>query len=175
MAYDARAQEFAYGFYARGWSKAKALPEIQKVYPGFAGSTWDDWVTRYDWKTRRAAAEAKIREFEDTLRDTTRVVLMELNELRLRLLKALQTTDLPDTQAVYAYTKVCQQIVQMSQQYNDSRDSSRLAMDTLDSALTKLITELREFPDVAKALEAHSGEVGREIEAICEQFGRAAA
>jgi hypothetical protein len=69
VAYDTQAQEFVYGFYARGWSKERALPEIRKVYAGFSGSTWDEWVKKYDWPARRALADAKLRDFDDLYRE----------------------------------------------------------------------------------------------------------
>ncbi len=81
MAYDSQAQEFAYSFYAKGWSKPRALAEIRKVYPGLSASTWDEWVEKLDWRERRGLADAKLREFEDLVRDTARVLLLELDEV----------------------------------------------------------------------------------------------
>ena len=63
--YDETAREFVYGFYARVYARDKALPEIRKVYSGFAARTWDRWVEEHSWRERRALADAKIARFEE--------------------------------------------------------------------------------------------------------------
>lgn len=171
MAYDSQAQEFAYSFYAKGWSKPRALAEIRKVYPGLSASTWDEWVEKLDWRARRGLADAKLREFEDLVRDTARVLLLELDEIRKKLYEQVKGGT-PDTQTVYAYTSVVKQIADISRQHLTSRDGDRVAMDVLNNAFERLLSELREIEGLAKPLEEHAAEVGRVVAAVAEQFGR---
>jgi hypothetical protein len=171
VAYDSQAQEFAYSFYAKGWSKLRAVSEIRKIYPGFSGSTWDEWERKLGWRERRAVADAKLREFEDLVRDTARMLLLELDEIRKNLYLRVKGGS-ADTQTVYAYTSVVKQIAEISRQHLAGRDGDRVAMDVLNAAFERLLSELRDVAGIAKPLEEHAGEVGRIVAAVAEQFGR---
>jgi hypothetical protein len=173
LAYDLKAQEFAYGFYARGWSRERALPEIRKVYPGFAGSTWDEWIRKLDWPQRRALADSKLREFEDLCRDTTRLLLLELNEIRERLLKAIRE-DKADNQTYYAYNSIAKQIAELARQHLSSQDPQRVSLEVLNTAFERLLTGLRSIPALEKALEANARDIGQIVTQISEEFGREA-
>lgn len=170
MAYDAKAQEHAYSFYARGWSKARALLEIRRVYAGFAGSTWEEWEKKLEWKERRALADAKLRDFEDTCRDTARLLLLELNHIRAGLYA--QVKDGPaDTQTVYAYGSIVKQIVDLSARHLASRSEERVAMEVLNAALSSFLTGLRQIDGLCEPLEQHAEQVGALVTAAAEQFG----
>lgn len=172
MAYDTQTQEFAYGFYARGWSKDRALREIRKVYAGFSGSTWDEWVSKLDWKQRRALADAKLREFEELARNTASVLLLELEEVRRRIYDQIKNAKELDTQLVYSFNSVSKQMNEIARQHLASRDGDRVAMQVLNLAFERFLTELREIPAVAKVLEENAARVGQAAEKVAEQLGR---
>lgn len=171
MAYDAKAQEFVYAFYLRGWSKERALPEIRKTYAGFSGSTWDTWEKQLDWKERRAASEAKLRAFEDDLQNTTRTVLLELNEVRARLYAQIKASETPDHQTVYAFNSVAKQILLLSKQHLDSRDSDKVSLEALNRAVEALIGELQTHPELGVALRKNAPAVGEAVSKVAERFG----
>jgi uroporphyrinogen-III synthase len=172
MAYDLKAQEYAYSFFARGVSKERAVREIRKVYGGFSSSTWDEWVAKLDWRERRAEADIKLREFEDLAQNTAKVLLLELDRIRQRLFKEVEEKG-PDTQAVYAYTSVAKQIADISRQHLANRDGGRLALEVLNAAFERFLTELREDPELAKILAAKATLIGRTVEKVAEEFGAA--
>ncbi len=171
MAYDTQAQEFVYGFYARGWSKERALPEIRKVYAGFSGSTWDEWVKKLDWPARRALADAKLREFDELCRDASRTLLLELNEIRERLLKDIRAGK-ADTQTYYAFNSIAKQIAEMSRQHLSSQDPQKVAIEVLTTAIEKLLTGMRSIDGLAPALERHAKAIGEIVTTITEECGR---
>jgi methyl-accepting chemotaxis protein len=171
MAYDSKAQEFAFSFYQRGWSKEKSLREIRKVYAGFSGSTWDEWEARLGWKERRAAADMKAREFEELCRDTARVLITELNEIREKLVASIRDGKL-DNQTVYAYTSTARQISDLAKQHMAGQDPRRVSMEVLQSAIEKLLAGLREMADMAKPLEANAAAIGKLVSQIGEEFGQ---
>lgn len=171
MAYDAKAQEFVYGFYARGWSRDRSLPEIRKVYAGFAGSTWDKWLKDLDWPARRAASDVALREFEDLCRDTTRVLVIELKTIKDALFDKVKDGK-GDTQTVYAYTSVTKQIAELTREHMADRDVDRVAIGVLNTAVEQLLTGLRGINGLAKPLEAHAAEIGDIVAAIAQQHGR---
>jgi hypothetical protein len=171
VAYDAKAQDFAYSFYARGWSKARALPKIREVYAGFSGSTWDEWEAKFGWRERRAAAEVKRIEFETLLNDTARVLLVELDEVRKPLYDKVRTGT-ADTQTVYAYTSIVKQIADITRQQLAMRDGDRVAMETLTRAFDGLFAKLREISDLGAALERNAEAVGAAVAQVAESFGR---
>ncbi len=171
MAYDAKAVEFVYSFYARGWSKAKALPEICKVYAGFSGSTWDSWEAKYEWKQRRALADAKVVQFEDECRDIGRTLLLELNEARSRLFKKIVDGD-DDIQVYYAFVSLAKRTAEMSQQFFANRDPERVAAGLLNDAIEHLLLGLREIPGLTRALEENSAKVGAAVAATAERFAQ---
>ena len=173
MAYDTKAQEFVYGFYARGWSKERALPEIRKCYPGFSGSTWDDWVKKFDWPARRAAADAKLREFDDLCRDTARLLMLELNEIRERLLKEIREGK-TDTQTVYAFNSVAKQIASLAEMHLAERDNDRIALAVLSQAFDEFLGRLRDIDGLGPTLERSAREIGELVVAVSEKFGREA-
>jgi hypothetical protein len=170
MAYDSKAQEFAFGFYARGVSKEKALREIRRVYPGLSGSTWDSWVKTLGWEQRRAASDMKLREFEELCRDTARILITELNEIREKLMANVKAGKC-DTQTVYAYTSTARQIADLSRQHLATQDPRRISMDVLMSAIEKLLSGLREIEGLAAPLERHASAVGDLVTKIGEEFG----
>lgn len=170
MAYDAKAQEFAYGFYGRGWSKERALREIRKSYPGFSGSTWDEWVEKLDWRGRRAAADAKLREFDDLVRDSDRAMLLELDELRKNAWKAVNV-EKPDPQATYAYLRVVKAIADLCRHQLASRDGGKVVLEVLNAAFERFVTVLREDPELAELLAKKAALVGRAVEKVAEEFG----
>lgn len=172
MAYDTQAQEFAYGFYARGYSKERALREIRKCYPGLSGSTWDEWVSKLDWKQRRALADAKLRDFEELARNTASVLLLELDEVRKRLYTQIQGGKELDTQLVYAFNSVSKQINEIARQHLASRDDDRIATQVLNLAFERFLAELTEIPVLGEALRANAARVGQAVEKIAEQLGR---
>ncbi|MFB3828945.1 MAG: hypothetical protein ACE15B_19420 [Bryobacteraceae bacterium] len=171
MAYDTKAQEFAYGFYARGWSRERSLAEIRKQYPGFSGSTWDEWVKKLDWPARRAAADAKLREFDDLCRDTARLLLMELNEIRERLVGQIRNAKEPDTQIVYAYNSISKQIAELARTHLEDRDGQRVTMEVLRRAFDKFMEELRGIDGLARPLEANAEAIGQAVARIADEFG----
>lgn len=173
MAYDTKAQEFVYGFFARGWSKERSMPEIRKVYPGFAGSTWDEWVKRFDWPARRATADAKLREFDDLCRDTARLLMLELNEIREKLLAQIRGGQ-TDTQTVYAYNSTAKQIAALSEMHLAERDNDRIALGVLSQAFDEFVSGLRDLDGLGPALERNAGAIGELVTAVSEKYGRAA-
>ena len=170
MAYDAKAQEFAYSFYLRGWSKARALPEIRKQYSGFSGSTWDTWETSLDWKGRRATAEAKMRAFEDDVQNTTRALLLELTDIREKLYAHLKDNP-TDTQAVYAHSSVSKRITELAKQHIAGRDGEKLSLELLNQAVEVLIAELQQVPEIGEALRKNAPSVGEAVSKVAERFG----
>jgi hypothetical protein len=170
MAYDLKAQEYAYSFYARGMSKERALREIRKSYPGLSGSTWDEWVEKLGWRERRAEADIKLREFEDLAQNTAKVLLLELDAIRKKLAADIEKNG-AETQAVYAYTSVAKQIAELSRQHLASRDGGRLALEVLNAAFERFLTELRDDADLAKVLAAKSTLIGKAAEKVAEEFG----
>ena len=174
MAYDTQAQEFVYGFYARGWSKERSLPEIRKVYPGFSGSTWDDWAKKFDWPQRRALADAKLREFDDLCRDAARSLLLELNEIRERLLKDISEGK-ADTQTYYAFNSIAKQIAELARQHLAGQDPQKIALEVLMAAIEKLLTGLRSIDGLARPLEVYAKQIGQLVTEISEEFSREAA
>jgi hypothetical protein len=170
MAYDSKAQEFAYSYFARGYSKERAMREIRKTYPGFSGSTWDEWVEKLNWRDRRAQADLRLREFEDLAQDAARSLLLELDAIRKRLWKTVDV-DGPDTQAVYAYNAVAKQIAELARQHLANRDGGRLALEVLNAAFEQFVTELRQDPDLARVLAAKATLIGRAAEKVAEEFG----
>lgn len=173
MAYDTQAQEFVYGFYARGWSKERALPEIRKVYVGFAGSTWDEWVKKYDWPQRRALADVRLRELDELCLNATQVLVPELDEIRRKLAGEIRAGKI-DTQTVYAYASVAKQIAELSRQYLTGRDPQKVSTEVLGQAFEKLLTGLSEMNGLADPLKKHATEIGRLITDISAEFGREA-
>ncbi|HZL55704.1 MAG TPA: hypothetical protein VFC21_01400 [Bryobacteraceae bacterium] len=171
MAYDSKAAGFVYSFYARGWSRAKALPEIQKVYAGFAGSTWDEWEKRYDWKQRRALADAKLREFEDKCNDINRTLLLEMDDARGRLYKKIQDGE-ADTQTYYAFSQLANRTADLSANYFSSRDPGRIATQVVGDVVEHILSELQSVPGIRAVLQANSAEVGRIAAGAAERFGQ---
>lgn len=174
MAYDTQAQEFVYSFFAKGWSRDRALPEIRKVYAGFAGSTWDEWAKRFDWPARRALADAKLREFDELCRDATRTLLLELNEIREKLLVVIRG-DKADTQTYYAYKTIAAQIADLAREHLSSQDPQKVAAEVLTTAIEKLLTGMRSIDGLAPALERYARQIGELVTSITEEFGREAA
>lgn len=170
MAYDLKAQEFVFGFYLRGWSKERAMPEIRKVYAGFSGSTWDEWERKYDWKLRRAQADSKRRDFEELCRDTARALMHELNTIRERLFNEIRENG-SDTQKVYAFTSVTKQIADLARQHLAAQDPMRVSMEVLTRAFEKLLAGLREMEGLQKPLEANAAAIGKLVSQIGEEFG----
>lgn len=170
MAYDLKAQEFAFQFYAKGISKEKALREIKKVYPGFSGSTWDEWVDRLQWRERRAASDMKLREFEALCRDTARALVLELNEIREGLLKKIRDNQ-GDTQTIYAFTSTAKQIAELTKQQLAAQDPRQVSMEVLMTAIEKLLAGLREMAGLAKPLEANATQIGELVTQIGDEFG----
>jgi methyl-accepting chemotaxis protein len=162
LAYDTQAQEFVYGFYARGWSKERSLPEIRKVYPGFSGSTWDDWAKKFDWPQRRALADA------------ARSLLLELNEIRERLLKDIREGK-ADTQTYYAFNSIAKQIAELARQHLAGQDPQKIALEVLMAAIEKLLTGLRSIDGLARPLEVYAKQIGQLVTEISEEFSREAA
>ena len=171
MAYDAKAVDFVYSFYARGWSRAKALPEIQKVYAGFAGSTWDEWERKFDWKQRRALADARIREFEDKCGDINRTLLLEMDDARGRLYKKIQDGT-ADQQTYYAFSQLAQRTADLSAKYFASRDPGRIATQVVGDVVEHFLSELQSVPGIRAALQAYAAEVGRIAADTAERFGQ---
>lgn len=171
MAYDTQAQEFAFGLYARGWSKERCLREMRKIYAGFSGSTWDEWVKKYDWPARRARLDAKRLEFEDLCRDTNRVLMAELNEIRDRLMEEIRSGR-ADAQTIYAHASVSKQIAEIARRQAQERDPLRVSMETLNLAFEKFLSGLREIDGLAKPLEANAARVGELVARIGEELGR---
>ncbi len=171
MAYDAKAQEFVFNFFLRGWSRDRALPKIREVYPGFAASTWDEWEKKHDWKYRRAAADAKAREFEDLLADTPRVLVTDLELQRQALLKAMKEAPTVDPQMIYALNAVSKHITDISVKFLATRDPIRISAEHTGEIVEKLLTELREIPGVGKALAANAEKVGTVVTRVAEAHG----
>lgn len=174
MAYDTKAQDFVFSFYLRGWSKERALPEIRKVYPGFSASTWDEWERKFDWKTRRALADLKRREFEELCRDTARALMLELNAIRQRLFQEIKE-NAADTQKVYAFTSVTKQIADLARQHLAQQDPQRISMEVLSRAIEKFLAGLRSIRGLEKPLEDHAAQVGKLVQEIGAEFGQEAA
>ena len=170
MAYDVKAQEFAFSFFARGWSKEKSVREIRKVYPGFSGSTWDTWVEQLGWRERRAAADMKLREFEELCRNTAKALILELNEIREKLLARIREGG-TDTQTVYAYTSTAKQLAELARQHMAAQDPRRVSMEVLMSAIERLLAGLREMAGLGEPLEKNASAIGELVTKIGEEFG----
>lgn len=170
MAYDAKAVDFVYSFYARGWSKAKALPEIRKVYAGFAGSTWDEWEAKNDWRQRRALADAKIREFEDTCRAINQTLLMDLEDARQRLYKLI--TAGADVQTYYAFAAIAKRIAELARDHFAGRDADKVATRVLNDAIELLLIEMRQIAGLARAMEDNAAAIGQAAADVAEKFGQ---
>ncbi len=173
MAYDSKAVEFVYSFYARGWSRDKALPEIRKVYAGFSASTWDEWERKYDWKQRRALADAKLREFEDKCGDINRTLLLEMDDARSRLYQKIQT-GAADEQTFYAFSQLAKRTAELSANYFAGRDPGRIATKLVSDVIEYVLSELRSVPDLGRPLEVNAKEIGRIAAAAAERFGQVA-
>lgn len=171
MAYDTRAQDFAFGFYAKGLSREKAVREIRKVYPGFAASTWDEWVKKLDWEARRAAADLKKREFEDLCENTAQAILLELSEIRERLLKDIRTGK-GDTQTVYAFNAISKQIIDLARAHLVTKDQAKVSIVILEQALEKFIAGLRSIDGLGPVLEKHAASIGKLAEQVGEEMGQ---
>lgn len=171
MAYDTRAQDFAFGFYAKGLSKEKALREIRKVYPGFAGSTWDSWVKSLDWEARRASLDLKRREFEELCENTAQAILLELSEIREGLLKDIRAGK-GDTQTVYAFNAVSKQIVDLAKAHLVNKDQAKVSIVILEQAIEKFLAGLRSIEGLAPALEKHASAIGKLAEQVGEEMGQ---
>ena len=171
MAYDSKAQDFAYSFYARGLSREKAVREIRKVYAGFSGSTWDEWEDKLGWKQRRALADAKLREFEDSCRDINRTLLLELGEMRGGLFEQIKSGN-ADVQTYYAYLRLAKQTHEISAAHFAGRDNDRVAVKVLDDAVQLLLLELRGIPGLMRPLEENASAVGAAVAEIVEKFGQ---
>lgn len=173
MAYDAKAQEFVFSFYARGVSKERALPEIRKVYAGFSGSTWDEWEKKLDWKERRAEADRRSREFARFCERNAETMLGELDLVRLKLLKEI-TEGRGDTQTVHAYTSVVKQMDGIAHRYLAATDPKRVQMEVLSRAFEDLFSRLRDDADLAKPLAKHAERIGAVVTEISEMYGAGA-
>jgi len=167
MAYDSKAVDFAYSFYARGWSRAKAVPEIRKVYAGFSGSTWDAMEEKHDWKQRRALADAKIREFEDSCRDIGRTLLLELGAIRSRLYTLIEAGT-ADVQTYYAFLSVAKRTNEISATHLKGRDNDRVATQVLSEAIEFFLLELRSVPAFTRVLEENAAAVGAAVSVVAE-------
>jgi hypothetical protein len=173
MAYDSKAVEFVYSFYARGWSREKALPEVRKVYAGFSGSTWDEWERKYEWRERRALADAKLREFEDKCGDINRTLLLEMDDARGRLYKKIVEGN-ADEQTFYAFSQLAKRTAELSANYFASRDPQQIATRVISDVIDYLLSELRALPVLDRALEQNAVAVGRIAAAAAERFGHSA-
>ena len=172
MAYDSNAQEFVFGFYAKGWSKERSLPEIRKVYAGFSGSTWDEWERKYEWKRRRAERDRRASEFSELLANQAQTLIAELDLVRLDLLKKLTDTK-HDPQIVHAYTSVVKQMDGIAQRHLRSADPLRIPMEVLNRAFGEVFERMREIPELAKPLAKHAETVGEVVTAVSERYGAA--
>ena len=171
MAYDQKAIDFVYSFYSRGLSKSKALPEIQKVYPGFSGSTWDSWESSYDWKQRRALADARRREFDDRVADLLPNLMMQLDEARQRLYTTIQS-EKATTQDFYAFSQICDRIASLAKTWQQGRDPERISTRVVGEVVEFMIGELREVPGLGKAIQSNASAVSAIAAAAAERFGQ---
>ncbi len=171
MAYDAKAQDFAYSFYARGWSRDRAVAEIRKQYAGFGKSTWDEWERKFDWKARRASAEAKVRALEEDAGDITRAMLLDLNDIRVRLVADLKAKDAPDNQAIYAIASVSKRIADLAKQAVANRDGAKVEMEVIHTAIDALLGNLQAIPGVGAVLKENAAAVGSAVAQIADRFG----
>ncbi len=172
MAYDTQAQELAFSLYARGWSNEKCVREMRKVYPGFAGSTYDEWVKKLDWPARRAVLDQKRMEFEELCQDTSRLLVLELNTIRKKLFDQIKAGTV-DAQTVYAHARVAKQIAELTQKHLDKQDLLKLSMDLLTTAFETFLSRMRELDGMAPLLEKHAPQIGTMVAEIGEQFGEA--
>jgi hypothetical protein len=172
LAYDLKAQEFAYSFYVRGYARDRAVREIQKVYAGFSRSTWDEWERKLGWRERRALADAKLREFDELAANTAKVILLSLEDLRKRLVEQIEVAPQLDTQIVYAYNSVCKQISDISIRHLDSRDQTKIAMEVLNQAIEDLVQKLKSIEGLGALLEKYADVVGKAVEEVAETYGR---
>lgn len=170
MAYDAKAQEFAYGLYAQGLSKEKALAQIRKHYPGFSGATWDEWVAKLAWKERRAAADAKAREFDSLCQDTARALMQQLAEIKEELFTHIKAGK-AGTQEIYAFTSVTKQMADLAKTHLAKKDPMRISIELLNTAFEKFLSGLRSLPGMEKPLEQNASQIGRLLIDIAEAHG----
>jgi hypothetical protein len=169
LAYDAKAQEFAFGLYCR-MSKERALEEMRKVYPGVSGSTWDDWVNKLDWRARRAESDARLREFDTVCRDTGRVLMVELQAVKDRLLKELELVP-GDTQKVYAFTSVTKQMNDIAAKYLTSRDPRRIQTEVIADVVEKLLAGMRGMDGLGQAMQRNAVPIGQLVARLTQEFG----
>lgn len=170
MAYDSKAKDLAFSFFAKGYSKEKSLREIQKIYPGLSGSTWDSWCEKGDWKVRRAALDLKAQQFDELCQDTAQVLINELNEIREKLIASVREGKV-DNQTVYAYTSTARQIADLSRQHIANRDPRRIAAQTLMEMIEKLLSRLREIPGLTQPLEQNAKAIGEAVTQLSEEYG----
>lgn len=170
--YDDVAREFVFGFYLRGWACAKAIPEIQKVYPGFSPKTWESWRAKYDWAQRRALADAKARDFDRYAGEAWRDLLFDLREIHNRLMEGFRKTAEPDPQTVYAINATAKQIGEIISRHGKAQDPQRVAMEILQLALESLLTEMRLVKGMGAPLKRNADEIGGLARKIAEKFGR---
>lgn len=168
--YDETARELVYGFYARGYSREKALKQIRRVYPGFAAATWDRWLIDHNWPERRALADAKVAQFETFAEQAWIELLMDLDAIRRKL--RAEFDQKPDPQLAYAFTSVSAQIVNLVAKHGGAKDPQKVAMETLALALESFIQELKTVESLGGPLKKRAQEVGRLVKKIAEQFGR---
>ena len=168
--YDERAREFAFGFYLRGVSRERALPEIRKQYAGFSAATWDAWEKQYDWKARRAAADERRREFEQLMQETPRLMVMDLEEARQAVMKRIRTGD-ASPQLIFSLRDLSAQITEIGEKFLASKDPIRMRMDSVNAVVEGLLNELRSIEGVAEALEEKASLVGRAVETVAQQHG----
>lgn len=172
--YDVRAQEFVFSLWLKypHWSREKLLKEIRKTYAGFGLKTLEEWIERLNWRERRAQADMKLREFEAMARDTTRVIMIDLNAQREKLKAAIESADKPDPQVMYAMNQTCKLLAEIQHKHEAQKERSRLEMDVLMVACERLLAALSEIADLAEPLKRHSAVVGRLVAEIAETHGK---
>lgn len=170
--YDETAHEFVFGFYLRGWDRDKAIPEIRKVYPGFAPKTWDAWRAKFDWAQRRALADAKARDFDRYAGEAWRELLFDLREVHQKLMADFRKSEAADPQIAYAINSTAKQIGDIISRHGKAQDPQRVAMEILQLAMESLLTDMRMVKGLGAGLKRNAEEIGGLVQKIAEKFGR---
>jgi hypothetical protein len=173
MAYDSKAHEFVFSFYLKGGGWDRWMPKINLIYPGIAKSTCEQWEKRFNWPARRAELDHKRSEFEDTVRDYRRVMIVDLEIARTKLLEQIQEGQISN-QTYYQFTTVCRSIAQLCSEHERQRDPDQIAMQVLTEAFEMLVQRFAAIPALAKVMESASDEIGKSIAEVAERYGRAA-
>ncbi len=171
MAYDSQAHEFVFSFYLKGGSWERWLPKINEVYPGISKSTCQTWEERFEWRKRRAELDHKRADFEDLVRDYSRVLVADLEIARVKLLEQIQAGEISN-QTYYQFAAITGQIAKICAEHEKRRDPDRIALAVLNEAFEAFVQRLAAIPALNKVISASTDEIGKAVADIADRYGR---